>query len=183
MARGRAAAGRGPGRAAPLVIGLLLVACGTPVGGSPSAQGSASAPPSSSAAASPSASAIVTLTADGCEYDGPMVLPSGSLAMELLNERGGQFDVDLWRLDEGHEYEKLTSHIAEEVRRADAGEPPLGHPSFADLVAEASALEGQGGRFEAALTPGTYGLACIFFREPERWGGMWPVGPIVVDEG
>jgi hypothetical protein len=106
---------------------------------------------------------------DGCEYSGPAMVSAGTVVLGLENESSGQFDADLWLLNSGHSYEELAAHIAEEQRRADAGEPGLGHPDFATLVAEASVAAGRG-RLTSRLAPGTYGIACILFEggEPVR---------------
>jgi hypothetical protein len=124
-----------------------------------------------------SARVRVILRADGCAYDGPAVVASGLLAVELVNQVDGPFDLDLWRLDDGHSYAELAAHIEEEQRRGQAGEPPVGHPTFADLVAEETAA-GTTGSLETNLSAGTYGFACILQLAVN--GGIWAAGPMEV---
>jgi hypothetical protein len=141
-----------------------------------------------SAAASQSATAMasveppqltVTLGESGCAVGGQTTAVAGPVVIGLQNDTGGRFDLDLWRLDDGHEYDELEAHIAEEMRRVEAGEEPLGHPTFADLVAEATA-EGASGELHAVLEAGTYGFACIAFDTPAAPSGIWATGPLTV---
>ncbi len=78
----------------------------------------------------------------GCAYAGPAEISVGPLTIWMLNQTPGDFDLDLWLLNEVHEYDELAAHIEEEHRRGEAGEEPLGHPTFATLVAETSAEPG-----------------------------------------
>jgi hypothetical protein len=106
----------------------------------------------------------------------------GHLRIEMVNETAGQFDLHLWLLDNGHDYEELAAYIDEERARNEAGEPSLGHPTFATLVAEASAEAGSTGELITDIAAGTYGTACIFFDRPGSLGGIWAAGPITVSE-
>jgi hypothetical protein len=104
----------------------------------------------------------------------------GQLRVEMSNQTNRQFDLDLYLLDEGHPYEESAGHVDDERARDEAGEPPLGHPTFATLVAEASAEGEPSGQLRTDLAVGTYGMACILFDQPGSLGGIWPVGPLVV---
>jgi hypothetical protein len=126
--------------------------------------------------------ASVTLSDAGCELVAPSEVAAGPFELAMSSETSGRFDVDLWRLSDGHDYEELAEHIAEERRRSQSGEAPLGHPGFATLVAEASAEEDSSGELQAQLEPGTYGLACIHFPTDDRPGALWAAGPIEVSE-
>lgn len=138
------------------------------------------APPG--ATAEPTSTGIVTLSDSGCQYNGPTEIAVGQLRIELTNETTGQFDIHLWSLQDGHDYDELAAHIDEEGRRNEAGEPPLGHPSFATLVAEASAEAGSTSELVTDIGVGTYGMACIYFDQPGSLGGIWSVGPITAAE-
>lgn len=96
------------------------------------------------------------------------------------NATDGRFDLDLWRLQEGHRYEELVAHLDEEMRRIESGELPLGHPDFADLVAESTAAIGADGELRTDLLSGTYGFACIYFPSPDAPGAFRPAGPLEV---
>jgi hypothetical protein len=124
--------------------------------------------------------AVVTLSDAGCAYQGPSSMAVGRLSVEMSNQTNGQFDLDLWLLEEGHQYEELAGHIDDERARDEAGKPSLGHPTFATLVAERSTEGEPSGQITTDLAAGTYGMACIFFDRPGSLGGLWPVGPLVI---
>jgi hypothetical protein len=107
-------------------------------------------------------------------------LGGGPVVISLQNETEGRFDLDLWRLKDGHEYDDLAAHIAEEMRRIQAGEDPLGHPTFADLTAEGAAEAGASEELRTDLGAGTYGLVCIFFATPTGPSAFWVSGPLTV---
>lgn len=123
----------------------------------------------------------VTLKKMGCEYEGPADVSVGQVTSQMVNETKGQFDLDLWLLNAGHPYDELAAHIAEEERRSKLGEPGLGYPTFATLVAEATADAGLDGELVTDLAVGTYGMACIRFG-PGSGGGLWATGPFTVSE-
>lgn len=160
---------------AALLSALLVSAC------SASDEPSAGTRPESEPDAAPT-TATVTLSESGCAYQGPAEMPVGKVAISLVNETNGQFALDLWLMNEGHAYDELSAHIAEEQRRAEAGEPGLGHPGFATLTGEATAEAGTGGELAGSLAEGTYGLACIRFG-PDSVGGIWSAGPFTVANG
>jgi hypothetical protein len=127
----------------------------------------------------PTAMASVVLRDDGCAYSGVPTVEAGTVVLELLNETTAQFDADLWLLEPGRTYDELATHVAGEQRRLEAGEPPLGHPAFATLVAEASTVS-ERGTLTADLDAGTYGVACIRFEggAPVQY---WAAGPFTVE--
>lgn len=90
------------------------------------------------------------------------------------------FNLDLWRLDQGHTYAELEAHIAEEQRRDAAHEPELGHPTFAARAAQLSVPAGTESNREATVGAGTYGFVCIAFASPTVRSGIWVTGPLVV---
>lgn len=109
--------------------------------------------------------ATVTLSRDGCTLTGPGNARAGMVRVHAVNRTSDQFDVDLWMLHEGHAYQELADHIAQEQQNFENNDPPLGHPTFATLVAEATVqLEGSA-EVTADLEAGTYGFACIRFEE------------------
>ena len=97
----------------------------------------------------------------------------------MTNETKVQFNLDLWRLGEGHTYAELDAHIKEEQRRAAAGEPGLGHPTFAALQDQETVASGTEIKHLPTLVSGTYGFVCIAFGT----GGpvaIWLAGPLRV---
>ena len=161
-----------------MLVGALLGAIVLVAAACESAATSAS--PSEPAAPSVGPARLTAiLGASGCEVEGGTEAVAGPVVIGLENGTDGRFDLDLWRIDDGHEYAELAAHIAEEMRRTEAGEEPLGHPTFADLVAETSA-EGASGELRVDLEAGTYGFACIYFATPEAPSAFWAAGPLVV---
>ena len=164
--------------AAVMVIMVACTGAATPAA-SPSRGSGGSMLPSPSASAVP-VMGTVTLADDGCTFSASAGVDAGPVRLVMLNEADGQFDVDLWRIDDGHGFDEFVAHVAEEMRRTEAGEAPLGHPTFARLVAEASADAGSEAELEADLPAGTYAVACILFAESSVPGGYWAGGPIEV---
>lgn len=163
------------------MAGLIVAACtAAPLVGESRAPASGiNAPPSPAATVVPHV-ATVTLVDGGCRLDGPELADEGAIRLVMVNEADGQFDVDLWRLDAGHAYGELASHVAEEMGRLEAGDPLLGHPVFADLIAEGSTAIGSVGDLEADVTAGTYAIVCILLDASSVPSGIWAVGPIRV---
>lgn len=158
------------------VVALVVATCAGASTPAPRATPATTPTPSAPA----TSTATVTLRDDGCEYLGPSVVGAGTVVLELVNRSIGQFDAHLWLPSVGHTYDELAAHIAEEQRRLEAGEPGLGHPAFATLVAEAS-VSGAQGTLSKDLSPGTYGLACIRFEGGSRVA-IRAVGPFTVGE-
>lgn len=123
-------------------------------------------------------SASLTLGPSRCRYEGPSHLEPGAIEIALAST-DGIADFDLWLLDDEHGYEEFVAHVEEEHRRIRSGEPPLGHPSFATLVAEASTDPTGEGLMAASLRVGVYAMACI--RHDPEAAGIWAAGPVAVD--
>lgn len=160
------------------ILAVVLAACGTP-GSSTTAPPSGSPPATASSSAAP-LQLSVTLDDTACALEGDSELPAGPVAIHMDNATDGQFDLDLWRLQDGHSYDELVAHIDEEMRRITSGEPPLGHPDFADLVDESTAAAGMDGELRSDLLPGLYGFACIYFQSTDVLGAIRPAGPLEV---
>ena len=167
------------------LVAVLLAAAACTAGPTPPASPAAASDLSTSSPESTPAVHLMgtaTLTDDGCRLDGPGRIDVGPVRVVMVNEAGGQFDADLWRLDAGHRHDEFAAHVADEMQRIQAGDPPLGHPAFADLVAEASAAVGSAADLDANLDGGTYAIACILLDARSVPSGMWSVGPIHVGE-
>lgn len=121
----------------------------------------------------------LVLSEQGCAYAGPAQIGSGRVALTMTNQTSVKFNLDLWKLDEGHTYGELDAHIKEEQRRASAGEPELGHPSFAALIVQESVASGTEVKNISTLAPGTYGFVCIAFATSGP-GAIWLAGPLNV---
>lgn len=130
---------------------------------------------------SPNAARIgpLTLSDGGCTYAGPPQIASGPVTLRMTNEAKLQFNLDLWKLNQGHTYAELVAHIKEEQRRAAAGEPELGQPTFAALIDQESVASGTATKNISTLTSGTYGFVCIAFGTSGP-GAIWVAGPLVV---
>lgn len=159
---------------------LMTVGCGSASTATVSPPSESGSPTPSYPPGSPVPVGTVTLEGDGCTFDGPSDLDAGSVRLVMVNESAGRFDADLWRLHDGHGYDEFAALIAEEMRRAEAGEGSLGHPTFASLVAESSASAGSEAVLDVGLTSGTHAIACILFISSSDVGGIWAVGPLEV---
>lgn len=164
-----------------LMAGLIVAACTAgPLGAESPAPASGSTTPPSPAATLVPHAATVTLVDGGCRLDGSELADEVPIRLVMVNEADGQFDVDLWLLDAGHAYSEFASHVADEMGRLEAGDPLLGHPDFADLVAEGSTAIGSVGDLEADVTAGTYAIVCILLDASSVPSGISAVGPIRV---
>lgn len=142
-----------------LVVLLSLTVLASSCSGADSPGNGAGDP--SPGANGPQAVGRFVLSESGCRYEGPDTVDAGEISLSIVSELDAAAWFDLWQLDEGHTYSELVAHIDEEQQRAEAGEPGLGHPPFATLVAEGEADP----RAEATITleaaAGEYGMACI----------------------
>ena len=151
----------------------IVMSCGTSGGPTSTVQSPSPSPPPATQIGP------LVLSDKGCTYAGPPQVGSGPMALKMTNGTKAQFNLDLWRLNEGHTYAELGAHIKEEQRRAAAGEPELGHPSFAALIHQTSVASGTETKNISTLAPGTYGFVCIAF-ETNGPGAIWLAGPLVV---
>lgn len=159
-----------------LIIGAsmtIAMSCGSSSGPAATVQ-SPSPSPALAAQIGP-----LVLSDKGCTYAGPAQVRSGPVALMMTNETKVQFKLDVWRLSEGHTYAELDAHIKEEQRRYAAGEPELGHPSFATLIDQESVASGSETKNISTLTRGTYGFVCIAFQTSGP-GAIWLAGPLSV---
>lgn len=121
---------------------------------------------------------VYTLLASGCTYEGKDTVAAGRGSVTLSNKIAEEAHFDFWRLDQGHSYAEFLAHIQEAQRRRQAGEPELGHPTFATLSTSITVAAGASQSLALPGEAGTYGMACI------RWNGgpngMYPAGPVKV---
>ncbi|MEX2405758.1 MAG: hypothetical protein WD834_00325 [Actinomycetota bacterium] len=101
------------------------------------------------------------LSGSGCRYEGPETVDAGEISLSIASEMGAAADFDLWQMEEGHTYSELVAHIDEEQRRFEAGEPGLGPPTFATLVAQGRADPSEEATITIEAAAGEYGMACI----------------------
>lgn len=136
----------------------------------------------SEAARAPSSPApplgVYTLSASGCSYEGNDKIAAGRGSITLSNKISTEAHFDFWRLDPGRSYLEFRAHIQEAQRRRLAGEPELGHPTFANLSTSTTVLAGTGQSLAIPGEAGTYGMACI----PWNGGptGMFAAGPVEI---
>lgn len=164
-------------RIALLSVAAILVACGGVQQPSVSPGHSASPAPARSPAPVSTPVTVVLGDAD-CRYLGAPGVPEGEIAFRLVNETTARFVLNVWRLNDGHAYQELAAHIAEEQRRSENNEPGLGHPNFATLAAEGVAAE-EKGSLSKELVAGTYGFACIP-NVNDQPVDIWAAGPMTV---
>jgi hypothetical protein len=155
-----------------LTLSILLVTCD----GSDPKGASISETPVSVSATEPPTAGSFSFSASECTYDGPETMAAGQVTFALVST-DGEADFDLWKLDEGHTYEELAAHVAKEVKLAGQGRPPLGYPTFAELIVEATTDPDGGGTLTASVEAGEYGMACIRFGDD---GAFVTAGPFEV---
>lgn len=117
------------------------------------------------------------LSRSGCRYEGPPTVAVGQASFNLVSKTNVAAQFDLWQMNDGHTYAELVAHLDEEQRRLEAGEPSLGHPTFASLVASTPVDPREEGTVTIDATAGEYGMACI--RLDEDNGGFSSAGPFV----
>jgi hypothetical protein len=127
----------------------------------------------------------VSVTDSECLLDVTNDNPSlGSLRVAVVNDSSVQAAAEAFRVID---MEALVAHVEEEARRADAGEPVLGHPNppVAEYLSSGSGLVDPGESSAVTIDveeAGTYVLICLRYHEntsdPVRPFGL--VGPIEV---
>jgi hypothetical protein len=164
------------GFALAIIAGALLTGCAGSGPASPSASTTVAEP------SGPQSVGTVVITEADCTFQ-PSAdqLRPGAAELSVTNNTDGVAGVHLWRIIDGHTYDELAAHVAEEVRLAQAGEPGLGHPDFvADLV-EVVADAGNSASATGTLRVATYGLVCARLSETASQRGPFKtIGPIEV---
>jgi hypothetical protein len=102
----------------------------------------------------------VTLTDDGCSYDGPGSFEAGTVSLELENQSDENGVFTLLRLEPSTTYEQLEAHVAAAQQRIDAGQAPLGPPESVTVVLPLEVDPSQVGELSSILTAATYAITC-----------------------
>jgi hypothetical protein len=173
-------------RGVPIAITLVLMVtgCGAEDAGAPDATQQAANVSSAAPSPGPANGGALTLGTVACGFEpGENPIPAGAVTFTVANrtEVLGVFNVA--RL-EGGSFQELTAHVAEEIELAKAGEPGLGHPSYAVPLTDVLVEPGETAELTATLEPGTHALVCG--RVYEEVGEMRPstvIGPIDVGVG
>jgi len=161
------------------VVVLLAVLVGSCSSADPPGNGGGNPSPGGGGSASQAVGRFV-LSESGCRYEGPVTVDAGQISVSIASELEAAAWFDLWQMEEGHTYSELVAHIDEEQRRAEAGEPGLGHPTFATLVAEGEADPSAEATITLEAAAGEYGMACIAIDpETETPSSISAAGPFV----
>jgi hypothetical protein len=112
----------------------------------------------------------LTLTEDGCRYDGPPVVATGSFTADLANQSShfGAFAVG--ELAEGETLAELRGYIAKEQQRWDSTRELRGPPPYYTQVVRVGVPAGDVGLLPADLDPGIYAVTC-FNDDVPTWHG------------
>jgi hypothetical protein len=103
---------------------------------------------------------LVTLTGDGCVYEGPGSVDAGTISLDIENESDEVGVFELVRIDPGSTPEKLESFIAEEQQRIDGGQRRR-TPEFVSVVVPPLAVDpGEASVVNAGLTAGDHAVIC-----------------------
>ena len=155
--------------------GLTLTAAVAMLGGLASCGQSHATTPTNSAAPPVG---VFTLSASGCGYEGNAALVAGRGSITLANKISTEAHFDFWRLDQGRRYSEFLAHIQEAQRRFQAGEPELGHPTFANLSTSTTVATGATKSLVIPGVAGSYAMACI------AWNGrptsIFAAGPVEI---
>lgn len=158
-----------------VLVSLILAACASP----------AETPSASSSEVMPlvDTSLTATLTDVECRLEGPRQLEAGQVEILVINQdsadRGG---FQLLRIRESGTYDDLSTHVAEEQARIEAGEEPIGIPAYAFEVVGTLIESGTQERLTATLEDGVYAVVCADWAEGPS-GRLLIVGPLTVGAG
>ena len=103
----------------------------------------------------------LTLTDDGCAYDGPDIVTDGAFAADLENqtEHFGTFAIGA--LAEGSTLTDLEAYVEKEQQRWDETRELRGPPGFYTQAVRVGVPAGDRGLLPADIEPGTYALTCF----------------------
>jgi hypothetical protein len=146
------------------VILVVFVASGCSSGGSPTTSTGADQPTGATVEPpSPEAEPIgtITISNDECMVDGiSSPLPSGLIAVTVVNETDGRAIANFSMIFPSGTYERLAKHIAKEIELAERGRPGLGHPSYAPPAFDTLLEPGETRILSGELSPGTWAIVC-----------------------
>jgi hypothetical protein len=169
----------------PFAVVLVVMAGCASTGSEPSADPSEEATGASTTGATPgpSTEGTIIVSDSGCAVEGiPSPLQAGSVALTIVNTTDGDVVGNMSRILEGGTFEQLTAHVRREIRRAEAGEPALGHPSYAPPSFDLFVDPGDSEVLMGEVTAGTYAIVCG--RVYDEVGELRPsavLGPYEVD--
>lgn len=154
-----------------VVLVLLLAGCGADDG---------------AAAPSPDRAngGTLTLATAACGFEpGAHPIPAGPVTFTVENRIEVLGVVNIARL-EGASFQEFAAHVAEELRLAKAGEPGLGHPSYAVPISDVLVDPGETAKLTATLDPGTHALQCgRVYGEVGELRPAMAIGPVEVGSG
>lgn len=147
---------------AAFVTAVLLAACGGGGGGGDGA--------TSSVAGDAGDEMRLTLTEDGCTYEGPETQATGSFTAEVENESSTYGAFEIGEIAEGSTLADLDAYIAEEQQRWDETQELRGPPAFYTQVVRVGVDAGASSKLPVEVEPGTYALTC-FNDDLPTWRG------------
>lgn len=125
----------------------------------------------------------ITQSDSGCVYDGPDMLPAGTVTIRLINHTSDYFYVHvLWFFD-NHQYGELAAYIKDEQRRLRAGDSTIGPPAYVAEAAQDEVPPHSTLKHTAILASGSYGIVCTLSKEAgisDPADGISITGPLIV---
>ena len=103
----------------------------------------------------------LTLTDDGCTYEGDATPASGQLTMDVENQTSLVGAFALARIREGSTADDVRAYIDEEQQRWDTRMKLAGPPPFYEQVVRVGVDGGASSKLPALLIPGSYVLTCF----------------------
>ncbi len=102
------------------------------------------------------------------------------IRITVANETSADAAVGMYRIPEDHDFAEVVAVVEEEQRRAEAGEPLLGHPPYLSEGTYRLVGSGASDVLSLQLKAGAYGIFCL----RTQAGALRPFhvfGPITVD--
>jgi hypothetical protein len=119
----------------------------------------------------PPTDVAVTLSKDGCTYEGSDSVPSGQVAVQVINETDKLLYAALLSISDGYTFDDLVTWVG-------GPEARTGPPDWVTTIADGESRTWSDGGLNARLLPGRYAIVCADPKAPS--GEIWAVGPFTV---
>jgi hypothetical protein len=139
---------------------VLPVAC-SGGGGDEGSESAATAGADTSAATDAERRIRLTLTEDGCAYEGPGGVPAEPFTADLENRSSAYGAFVVGELAEGSTIADLEADLEKEQQRWDETQELRGPPDYFTQAVRVGVAAGDVGLLPVDVEPGTYALACF----------------------
>lgn len=124
----------------------------------------------------------ITFTPSGCVSVGLDAIGAASVdAIAVENQSETLVYFEPGRLLDGTGFDAFATHASEEQARHASGEALAGPPAFIERLEGLDVQPGSTGELPVPTTPGTYGVACVVFDDPDGPPtNAFVVGPVEI---